>query len=201
MVNERVNIRDKYRVHKKIVKVLSIVFIVLFILIITFSAGVLIKKPKIEIHLENPIAGIVLRFTNEAGVANKTAIVEEGVMEFNEDYINYVFVALGTGYLHKSPFFGNPSIEFDIGGDIWNSEIKEGKPYSKKGSIDSEDIRISISKEEAVEALLASNIEEFMKESVKNGGTKIELIAGKAELFSKGYLEMYKGLTGNEVPV
>ena len=200
MVNQEVLVRDKYRTTKKVIKVLLVIFAVILILLVVFAAGFLIKKPKIEIHLENPIAGLVLRYTNEAGLTNKTAVVEEGVIEFNEDYINYILVALGTGYLHKSPLFENPLIEFDLGGDIWNSEITGGMLNSKRGSIDNEDLKISISKEEAVEALLADNIEEFMKESVKNGNTKIEMIAGKAELFSKGYLEMYKQLTGNEIP-
>ena len=200
MVNQEVLVRDKYRTTKKVIKVLLVIFAVILILLIVFAAGFLIKKPKIEIHLENPIAGLVLRYTNEAGLTNKTAVVEEGVIEFNEDYINYILVALGTGYLHKSPLFENPLIEFDLGGDIWNSEVIDGMPNSKRGSIDDEDLIIRISKEEAVEALLADNIEEFMKESVKNGNTKIEMIAGKAELFSKGYLEMYKQLTGNEIP-
>lgn len=197
MVNERVNIRDKYRAHKKLFRVSMIIIAVLIIFLIVFAAGFLIKKPKIEIYLENPIAGIVLKYTNEAGYTNKTAVIEEGVIEFNEDYINYILIALGTSYLHKSPLFENPLIKFDLEGDLWNSEIIEGMPNSKRGSVDNEDLIIRISKEEAVEALLAGNIEEFMKESVKNGDTKIEMIAGKTELFSKGYLEMYKQLTGN----
>jgi hypothetical protein len=184
MVNERVNIRDKHRVTKKVLKVLIIIFSIILILLIVFAAGFLIKKPKIEIYLENPIARIALKYTNEAGITDKNAVIEEGIIEFNEDYINYILVAIGTGYLHKSPLFENPLIEFDLGGDIWNSEIKEGMPNSKKGQINDEDLKISISKEEAIEALLSSNIEEFMKDSVKNGNTNIELVAGKAELFS-----------------
>lgn len=201
MVNQLVLVRDKYRTTKKVIKVLLIIFAVLLILLIAFAAGFLIKKPKIEIYLENPIAGIVLKYTNEAGYTNKTAVVEEGVIEFNEDYISYILVALGTGYLHKSPLFENPLIEFDLGGEVWNSEIINGMPNSKRGSINNEDLTIGISKEEAVEALLSDNIEEFMKESVSNGNTEIEMIAGKSELFGKGYLEMHKQLTGNEVPV
>ena len=200
MVNQLVLVRDKYRVTKKVIKVLLIIFAVLLILLIAFAAGFLVKKPKIEIHLENPVAGIVLKYTDEAGYTNKTAVVEEAVIEFDEDYINYILIALGTGYLRKSPLFENPLIEFNLGGDIWSSEIIDGMPNSKRGSIDNEDLRVSISKEEAVEAILSDNIEEFMKESVNNGNTKIEMIAGKAELFSKGYLEMYKQLTGEEVP-
>lgn len=199
MVNERVNIRDKNRATKKVLRVLIIIFSIVFILLVAFAAGFLIKKPKIEIYLENPIAGIVLKYTNEAGYTDKAEVIKEGVMEFNKDYINYILVALGVGYLHKSPLFENPLIEFDLAGDVWNSEIKKGMPDSRKGQIEDEDLRISISKEEAVEALLASNIEEFMKQSVANGNTKIEMIAGKTELFSKGYLDMYQELTEEDI--
>jgi len=199
MVNQEVLVRNKYRTTKKVIKVLLVIFAVILILLIVFAAGFLIKKPKIEIHLENPLAGITLKYTNEAGYTNRTAVIEEAVIEFNEDYINYILAALGVGYLHKSPLFENPLIEFDLEGDVWNSEVTEGMPGSERGSIDNEDLRISISKEEAIEAILSENIEEFMKESVSNGNTKIEMIAGKPELFSKGYLEMYKELTGKEV--
>jgi len=197
MVNERVNIRDKYRTTKKVIKVLLIVFVIILILLIAFAAGLLIQKPKIEVVLENPIAGIVLKYTNEAGYVNKEAVVQEGVIEFNEDYINFILVALGVGYLHKSaiPPFENPLIEFDLGGGIWNSEIKKGYPDSERGEIKDEDLRIAVSKEEAVLALLSDNIENFMKDSVANGNTKIEMVAGKTELFTKGYSDMYKKLT------
>ena len=114
MVNERVNIKERYRVTKKVIKVLLIIFVVLLILLIAFAAGFVMNKgKKIEIHLENPIAGIVLKYTNEAGYVNRDAVVREGVLEFNEDYINYILVALGTGYLQKSPIFGMPPIIID----------------------------------------------------------------------------------------
>jgi len=200
MVNQEVLVRDKYRTTKKVIKTLLVVFGIILILLIAFAAGFLIKKPnKVEIHLENPIAGIILRNTNELGYTNKTVVIEEGIIEFNEEYINYILIALGTGYLYKSPLFENPFIEFDLEGEVWNSEIKSGMPNSKKGSIDSEDLRISISKEKAVEALLSEDIIQFMKDSVARGDTKIEMIAGKTELFTKGYLEMYKQLTEEEI--
>lgn len=199
MVNQEVLVRDRYRTTKKVIKTLLIIFVVILILLIAFVAGFLIKKPKVEVHLENPIAGIILKYTDEVGYTNKTEVVEEGVIEFNESYINYILVALGTGYLHKSPLFENPLIEFDLEGEVWSSEIKEGNPNSKKEAIENEDLRVSISKEEAVEALLSEDIEQFMKDSVNNGNTKIEMVAGKTKLFTKGYLEMYKQLTGEEV--
>ena len=88
-----------------------------------------------------------------------------------------------------------------MGEETWSSEIKSGVPNAQQTSIENEDLRITISKEEAVKALLSDNIEQFMKDSFNNGETKIEMVVGKTELFSKGYLKMYKELTGEEISV
>jgi hypothetical protein len=156
---------------------------------------------KKEIILVNPIENIVLSNTNEAGLVDEQAVVEQAIIEFNADYINYILAALGTGYLHKSPLFENPFIEFVLGEETWSSEIKGGVPNAQQTSIENEDLRITISKEEAVRALLSDDIVQFMKDSVVAGNTNIEMIAGKTELFTKGYLEMYKELTGEEISV
>ena len=203
MVNQKATLSDKPRAARKGVKVLLIIFVVILILLIVFVPRYLNKKPSngsggggVETHLENPISQIVLKNTNEAGYVNKSSVVQEGIVEFDEEYINFILIALGTGYLHKSSIFGTPKIEFNLGEESWNSEIFNGNPVSKKGSIDNEDLRISISKEEAVNALLSEDITKFMKDSVTlSGNTKIEMVAGKTELFSKGYLDMYNRLT------
>ena len=84
---------------------------------------------------------------------------------------------------------------------MWFSEIKGGVPNSQRGTTDNEDLRVIISKEEAVQAILAEDVEQFMKQSVDEGRTVLELVAGKVELFSKGYLDMYNALTGEEASV
>ena len=142
---------------------------------------------------------IVFANINSEGRLNEAAVIEQGVLEFNEDYINYILVGLGTGYLHKSPLFENPLIELDVGDEIWGSEIVNGMPKTQKGSVENKDLNIIIPKEEAVKALLSPDIVEFMKESVNNGNTQIEMVAGKTELFTKGYLDMYQALTGEEI--
>jgi len=198
MVNEKVLIRDKWRMHKRFLKFFVIFIVVLGILGGMFALGFFTKKPNIV--LENPIADLVLKYT-ENGTVDKEAVVEQGILEFDEEYINYILVALGVGYLHKSPVFENPLIEFNLDEEVWNSEIIGGAPHTKRGEIDNEDLRIIISKEEAVNALLSDNIEQFMQDSVSRGRTRIEMVAGKAELFSKGYLDMYEKLTGNEINI
>lgn len=202
MVNGSVLVKDKYRVLKKIIKILIIIGIILIILAIVFVLGFLLKKPvRVEVILANPVEAIILANTNEIGEINKEAVIEEAVIEFDEEYINYLLVALGTGYLHKSILGGNPVIELVLDDEVWASKIIEGVPYSGKGGVEEEDLKISLSKEEAVKAILSSDIEQFIKDSVNNGNTQIEMIAGKTELFAKGYLNLYKALTGEEIAV
>jgi len=200
MVTQKIMIRDKWRRTKRVLLVLGIIFVILIILGSIFLFG-FFSGEKTQIVLENPLKDIVFANTDEAGEVDEQAVIEQAVIEFDEEYINYILVALGVHHLHKSILFENPLIEFVLGGDVWSSEIIDSMPDSKQEAIDNEDLRISISKEEAVKALLSENIEQFMKDSVANGNTQIEMIAGQVELFSKGYLDMYKELIGEEIVV
>tara|TARA_B100001971_G_C18188166_1_gene536922 strand:- start:690 stop:1301 length:612 start_codon:yes stop_codon:yes gene_type:complete len=202
MVNEKVNVRDKHRGLKKVIKIIIIIGVILIILAAVFVFGFLLKKPaRIEVILANPVEGIILANTNELGETDEMAVIQEAVIKFDEEYINYLLVAIGTGYLHKSILGGDPVIELVLGDEAWASEIVEGTPFSEKGEAENEDLKISLSKEEAVKAILSSDVEKFMKDSVNNGDTKIEMIAGKTELFAKGYLDLYKAITGEEIAV
>jgi len=203
MVTQEVRIRDRHNAIKKTIKILLIIFVILLVLVVAFAAGVIIDKPSKSssngsvIVLDNPLKGLVIKNTNTVGEVDYNKTVEEGIVEFNEEYINYLLRALGVGDLHKSsiPPFENPFIEFNLGEETWNSEIVAGSPKSSRSAIENEDLRIAISKEEAVKVILSENIEQYIKDSVNNGNIKIEMIAGKTELFTKGYLEMYSKLT------
>ena len=199
MVNEKVKVMDKHRLLKKVFKILIITIIIGIILAIAFFSGFLTKKSGNEIVLENPLKNIVFENTNELGEVNYDKVVEQGILEFDENYVNFILASLGVGKLHKSLIgFGNPSIEIVLDEDTWSSEINNGL-ITRKGSLEKEDLRISLSKQEAVKALLSPNIQEFMKNSVRSGNTQIELIANKVELSSKGYISMYQDLTGEEI--
>ncbi len=200
MVNVRIRIRDKWANTKKVFVIVGVVVLILVILGGMFMFG-FFSGGKIEIILVNPLKNIVIENTNEVGEVDVAAVLAQGVLEFDENYINYILVALGVGNLHRSLLYGNPFIEFNLDNEVWGSELIKGGLNTKKQIIDNEDLRITISKEEAVTALLSQNIEQFMKDSVANGETQIEMIAGKTELFSKGYLTMYKELTGENIEV
>ena len=69
---------------------------------------------------------------------------------------------------------------------------------TKKGNSDNPDIRIRMKKEDAVRALMSYDAKQLMKSLVSKGNINIEMVAGKVELLSKGYLEMSRNL-GYEV--
>ena len=73
-------------------------------------------------------------------------------------------------------------------------EIINGGLITIKALNENKDLRFVLSKEEAVKALLSQNIEQFMKDSVVSGRTRIEMIAVKPELLAKGYLDLYNAL-------
>jgi len=181
------------------IKVLIITFSILLVLIIAFAAGYILNKPKmVEVIIENPMNSIIAENTNAIGQVDSSAVIAQGIIEFDENYINYLLAALGTGYLHKSIIGGTPILELvltdDSSNEIWNSEIIKGSPKSSMGRVDNEDLRITLSKEEAVKAILSLDVTGFMKDSVVAGNIQMEMIAGNTELFAKGYLDMYNAL-------
>ncbi len=176
----------------------KIALISITILVILLTTGYLyffqpINKNKTV--LKNPIAQIISQNTKN-GIVDNDAVIKQGITNFNSDYINYILLSLGLGKLHKSLLgYGNPKIELIMDNDEWNSELINGGLKTQKGEITDPDIRISMSKEEAVKALLSDNMENFMKNSIINGNTKLGVVASKTELASKGYLSVYEKLT------
>ena len=200
MVNEKVNIRDKHRRVKR----LSIKFLILLGIIIILAGayflGFFHSKPP-QITLEHPMKEIIFANTNGAGQVNKQTVIQQGISEFNEQYIIYLLVALGVNNLHKSYVgYGNAEIDLIIDKETWSAIISNGLSVSKQPSPDP-DLIIRMSKQEVVKALLSSNIQEYLKDSVNNGNTQLEQVSNKFELASKGYLKMYTTLTEEVINV
>jgi len=184
---------------KKTTRTLIIIVIIVLILVFVVSKFVIKSSGKglSGTILKNPLEKIIASNTNEAGEVDKDKIIEQGVLEFDEDYINYVLISSGIGNLHKSALgYGNPSIEIVVGDELWSAEIDGNNLITQETSIDDEDFRIIVSKEIIVTALLDPNPQEYLRDLFISGEIQAELVAGNTELFSKGYLSMYNDLTG-----
>jgi hypothetical protein len=203
MVNEKVLIRTKFRRLKKVSRFMVVLTLILSIILVTFFIGFLINKPPVinqnKIVIENPLKEIVYANQNEQGLVDKQQVINQALQEFDKDYINYILLALGVNKLKKSLIgYGNPKVEFKINEELWSSEIVDQSLNTQKSTIDDPDVRFHMPKTEIIESLLSSDINQFVINSVSNGNTQMELIASKPELLSKGYLGMYKDLTGSD---
>jgi hypothetical protein len=119
---------------------------------------------------------------------------EEAVNLFDRDFVLYLLYSIGAQGVHKVPFGSeNPVIEIDVGGEVYNAEVVDGKIIVRDGGIDNEDIRIVSSKEEGIKMIRDQN---YVVNSFREGKSSVEMVAGELELAGKGYLSLYNKLTG-----
>lgn len=120
--------------------------------------------------------------------------ISQAAASFNESFVSYILYSIGANQLHNPPLSSDtPKISFYIGEDVYNAEIIKGNVLVKKGQIDNADIIIRTSKLEGAKMMQGKS---YVIQSFADGNSKIEMVAGKATLFTKGYLGMYQSLTG-----
>lgn len=164
---------------------LGIVFVILIVIgMFLYFVMAVPQKPRTGTEIVNPTLGL----SNE-----------EAVLQFDEKYIDYLVFAIGGWKLHNPPLSSDTpkiKVSLDDGNEIYISEIIDGQVITEKKDTENEDIVITTTKEEIVDIISSGNMEEKVKESVQKGRTTLELKAGYTTLFSKGYLSIYKDLTG-----
>lgn len=173
---------------KRKVKVINILILILgIILVLVVVAGLFYylmiappSKPRVEV--KNPVQDLSF---------------EEAVLQFNEEYIDYLVFAIGGWKLHNPPLSSEtPKIEVIVDDEVFISEIINGEIKTEKKQIEEEDIIIRTTKQEIVNSILSGDMKSYIKESVSEGKTTLELKASKTTLFVKGYLRLYKDITG-----
>jgi len=114
-----------------------------------------------------------------------------------ESHLRYLLNEIGAYQLHTQPMSSeNPLIECDVEGKNFFAEVEKGNILFRSEKTYEPDLRIIISSQEVNSILNSENVKEGMKSSVSSGNTQIELVSGYSELFFKGYLQIYKDLTG-----
>ena len=99
--------------------------------------------------------------------------------------------------LHNPPLSNNkPKIKIIIEDEIYSSIIERGKVIVKKEDISDQDITLKTNKEEAIKMMENKN---YIKQSFSSGKSELSLLADKATLFAKGYLNIYKELKGESI--
>jgi len=179
MIAEKINKKKR----KKWPFVLGIILIILvigglFFYFITAARS----KPRAGTEIANPIKGLT---------------AEQAVAQFDKSYIDYLVFVIGGWKLHNPPLSKEtPKIKVIVDSDVFVSEIIDGEIRTEEKDTGEEDIIIRIIKEEIVNSILSLDMEAHIKESISNGKTTLELKASYTKLFSKGYLSIYKDITG-----
>ncbi len=122
---------------------------------------------------------------------------EQAILNFDESFIFYLLYSIKAYNLHNPPLSSDyPRIEVEVEDRVFNAVILKGLINVSEGRIAKEDIIIKTTKEEAIKMLRERD---YVVTSFNDGKSTIELIAGQATLFAKGYLNMYNELTGKSV--
>lgn len=161
------------------------VFFVVFLIVFLFFYFTLYSRDRNvqQIYLENPISNLT---------------DSQAVEKFDESFVTYLLYSIKAHtFLHNPPLSKElPEIIVYVDELVYNSFVEDGIVKVGKGEIESPDIKIRTTKLEAVNML---RNKDYVKESFNSGKSGVELVAGKAVLFSKGYLNFYSELNGKSV--
>jgi len=117
-----------------------------------------------------------------------------------EDQIYYLLFSIKAYQLHSPPFSSNtPKINVVIGNQEYQAEIVKTQIVVNQGKLPNPDLKISIGEEEFINLLNSENFNLALQDSVSAGRTNLEVSAGNTELFTKGYLSLYKEITGKSL--
>ncbi len=124
--------------------------------------------------------------------------INKTVVGTNQIY--YLLFSIKAYELHNPPLSSNtPKINIEIGNKRYKAEILDKKIQVEQGSLEKPDLKISCKEDEFIKILNSENFNFALQNSVKSGRTNIEILAGKTELFTKGYLNLYREITGKSL--
>lgn len=171
-------------------KVILVCAVIALILIFSFSiTGYSIFFSKQKKEVANPLAG----FGATSGSRN-SQIVSIDEIEIAPAFVSYLLNEIGAWKLRKNPFtFEKPMINLKVDEKSFYSIIDDSI-QTFEGIREDADIEFVSTKQTVIAAMINENPGEVFKESIYRGETTLSLIAGKAELYVKGYLSLYDSL-------
>lgn len=167
--------------------VISISLVV--ILVVGLFVFISLFKPGVDFNKSVAKASNSTKTVNP--IANMT--VEQIRDNFNETFVLYLLNSMKAYNLHNPPLSEDtPKINILIDSDSYSAEVVSSKIKVKKGEREGADIVITTTRAEAAQMVKNKS---YVSQSFKNKGSSIELLAGSATLFAKGYMSLYSDLT------
>lgn len=202
MVNDEVSVKNPFNYKKLLfwILIILLVVVIVFIIFVLLSIYTDMKLSDSSQTIgEDNIVNPAKKDIHEANFTSfeEEEAIQEAVINFDKSYINYMLIAIGANKLHNPPFSSNtPKIKSVVDGEVYWSEVVDGKISTYEGDIEDPDLLITTTKQVAVQAMLSYDLSKYMKDAVWEGTITVEMLAGKVELATKGYLEMYNNLYG-----
>lgn len=171
----------------KRIAIALLITLVLFFSLTSLAYMVFFDQQKAQ--LSNPLAGFL---TGDASASSQQIAYDK--IEITPDFISFLLNEVGVWQLHKNPLtLEDPTINFKIGVQTFYSKIgTEIKTY--EGFSDVADLQFNTNKRDLIDAIISDNPKEIFKKSIASGKTQIDIKVSEAELFAKGYRELYKSL-------
>ncbi len=117
-----------------------------------------------------------------------------------EEQISFLLYKMSADKLKKQPFTGDePRIEFSVSNVNYCSKVVDGNIFTKLGDCEKPDIKVSIDGKNMIYLLNSNNTKEDIQNFSSEGKIRIEMLASKTTLFSKGYLKLYEEVTGEKI--
>ena len=182
---------------------LKVVSVLLFIGFGAFLYAGLFASGGVKVEMENPLFasgsdGLRESVTVTGAVVSGSSVGFVGSVqrkvEITPEFISYILNELGVWELHANVLTGDlPTLGFVIDGDEFYSVVDSGIETYRGGSSEVDVIFYS-SSGVIISALSSEDSRGVILKSFSDGESSLELVAGEAELFSKGYLNLYESL-------
>ncbi len=119
--------------------------------------------------------------------------------ELEIDQINFLMFHIDADELHNTPLSGNtPKIQIIAGNKIFITEIIRGVINTTKKDIGKPDLIITGEEKEFIN-VINSNPKESVQKAVEKGDISVQVVSNYKTLYLKGYLKLYKKLTGKNL--
>jgi len=188
-------------------KALAIILAILLIILILVSIFIyyVIFNPKEsqKDKGENPFKDQVKDLIDEEDVViqdNTNPPVNQIQKPIKEEHISYVLYELEADKLHNPPASAEiPVMRLDVDGTIFMARVINNEITVEKGKVEGEDIRVITTRKAIIDAVKSDDAVQIIRGSINSGESKLEIVSDRKELLMKGYLDIYKELTREQV--
>lgn len=189
---------------KALTIILAILLIILILAAVFIYYVIFNPKESQKDKGENPYKDQVKDLIDEkkAFTQNDTKPLANYQKPIKEEHISYVLYELEADKLHNPPASAeNPIIRLDVDNTIFMARVINNKITVEEGEGKGEDIRVIATRKAIIDAIKSDDVAKTIKNSINTGESKLEIVSDNKELLMKGYLTIYKELTGDQVGV